>query len=488
MKVAICFGFLCILALMTVVPGMESSVHVTVQENQHQPYVPVAYAESDTMEPAQHPSPLQQHNDGIPLHEIQCNTPRELYVTASQMPVCLYPDTYQTLLDRGVSLSQPPTPESAVRGVVDEAIALYDSDPDGAFAIITAMMSTDPSYPFVARLNRSPCCTRCKPRSAWRRLHECLPNLTDLLICYYPSFKKGEVWLEYTFQNPATGTEQHKRSLIVLHDEYIFGSGYYAASDDKMADESMSDAMSSLGLTAEETAWLEENGTIRVAYNSGWSPLEYADESGSLAGVMLEYAKEFSSQTGAEFVGSQSASIWSDVAEMVRDGKADVMFSVIHLPERLEYMDFTSTHHSIEARMVTVDDRQISMDEAGLKLLTIEGYDIASWLDENHPDLEYVLVGSFGEAFEMLGAGDGDALVATWPVASYHAAQAGIDDIHDAGPTGYQYDLKVGYSNQNPILGSILQKVVDNIPASQIEQWYADAAPWQPTGGIGAPK
>ena len=53
MKVAICFGLLCILALVTVVPGMESSVHVTVQENQHQPYVPVAYAESDTMEPAQ---------------------------------------------------------------------------------------------------------------------------------------------------------------------------------------------------------------------------------------------------------------------------------------------------------------------------------------------------------------------------------------------------------------------------------------------------
>ena len=476
MEVAICFGLLCILALVTVVPGMESSVHVTVQENQHQPYVPAAYAESDTMEPAQHPSPLQQYNDGIPLHDIQCNTPRELYVTASQTPVCLYPDTYQTLLDRGVSLSQPPTPESAVRGVVDEAIALYDSDPDGAFATITAMMSTDPSYPFVADSTGHLVAHGANPDL----LGEDFMMLTqsdgsfDMLLS---ELQKGEVWLEYTFQNPATGAEQHKRSLIVLHDGYIFGSGYYAASDDKMADESMSDAMSSLGLTAEETAWLEENGTIRVTYNSGWSPLEYADESGNLAGVMLEYAKEFSRQTGAEFVGSQSASIWSDVAEMVRDGKADVMFSVIHIPERLEYMDFTSTHHSIEARMVTVDDRQISMDEAGLKLLTIEGYDIASWLDENHPDLEYVLVGSFGEAFEMLGAGDGDALVATWPVASYHAAQAGIDDIHDAGPTGYQYDLKVGYSNQNPILGSILQKVVDNIPASQIEQWYADAAP-----------
>ena len=111
---------------------------------------------------------------------------------------------------------------------------------------------------------------------------------------------------------------------------------------DKMA--SSDDAVSSLDLTPEETAWLEENGTIRVTYNSGWFPIEYADESGNFAGVTLQYAKEFSSQTGAEFVGSQSALVWNDVVEMIRDDKADVMFSVISLPERLEYMNFTSIH------------------------------------------------------------------------------------------------------------------------------------------------
>ena len=243
----------------------------------------------------------------------------------------------------------------------------------------------------------------------------------------------------------------------------------------------MTDAAPALVLTAEEKEWLEENGTIRVTYNSGWTPLEYADESGNFAGVMLEYANEFSKQTGAEFVGAQSALIWDDVVGMIRDDNADVMFSVISLPERLEYMDFTSIHYSIDLRIVAIDDRQLSLDDADLKIVTIQGYDIALWLDENHPDLEYVVADSFGNAFAMLSAGEADALVATWPVASYHAVQAGIDNIYDAGPTGYQYDLRVGYSNQNPILGSILQKVVDNIPASQIEQWYADAASESPS-------
>ena len=561
-----------------------------------------ASAVSDAMEDVQYPSPLEQYNAGVALHEIQCNEPRDLYVTGSDVPVCLYQDTYQALLDRGVSLSLPPTLESVIQTVIEDTIALYESDPDGAFAAISAMMSSNPSYPFVIdsdgivvahganpnRIGVNSVLVESTGMSAEMLISELedgemwveytfanpstgaeqhkrslimshdgyifgsgyypLPesivrSVVDETISLYdsdpdgafaaisammssnPSYpfvgdsdadlvahgsnpdlvgqsiltlikydmtletfiselQEGEFWYEYTFHNPATGTEQHKRALFVLYDGHIFGSGYYTAPSEAMTGDAMTDdemmmadAMSSLDLTPEEVAWLEENGTIRVTYNSAWFPLEYADESGNFAGVMLEYAKEFSRQTGAEFVGTQSATIWDDVVGMVRDDKADVMFSVISLPERLEYMDFTSTHYSIETRIVTVNDRQISMDEADVKLLTIRGYDIASWLDENHPDLEYVVVDSFGEAFEMLSAGDGDALVSTWPVASYHAAQAGIDNIYDAGPTGYQYDLRVGYSNQNPVLGSILQKVVDNIPASQIEQWYADATP-----------
>ena len=38
---------------------------------------------------------------------------------------------------------------------------------------------------------------------------------------------EGSAWLEYRFANPATGAEEMKRSLLVLHDGYAFGSGVY---------------------------------------------------------------------------------------------------------------------------------------------------------------------------------------------------------------------------------------------------------------------
>ncbi len=426
-----------------------------------------AYALSDAMEDVQYPSPLEQYNAGVALHEIQCNEPRDLYVTGSDTPVCLYSDTYEMLLDRGVSLSLPPTLESVVRGVVDDTIAMYNSDPDGAFATISAMMSSDTSYPFVIDSDGIVVAHGANPDhvGADSALIASTDKPVDVIIS---ELQEGEVWVEYVFNNPATGTDQNKRSLIMLHDGYIFGSGYYVASDD-----AMTDAMSSLELTAEETAWLEENDTIRVAFDPDWFPIEYADEEGNLAGVTLQYTAEFSKLTGADFAGVPAAASWSDALAMMQDGSADVMYMVVNTPDRLEYMGFTTPHYTVETRIASSEDRQFTMEDEDLKLITITGYATESWLDENHPDVEYISVSGFTEGIELMKTGEANAFAATWQVIVDHAETAGID-VYDAGPTGYSYDLHVGYSNQNPTLGSILQKVVDAIPASQIEQWWSD--------------
>ena len=37
----------------------------------------------------------------------------------------------------------------------------------------------------------------------------------------------GKIWVHYDFENPQTGEIEPKTSLFELHDEYIFGSGFY---------------------------------------------------------------------------------------------------------------------------------------------------------------------------------------------------------------------------------------------------------------------
>lgn len=37
----------------------------------------------------------------------------------------------------------------------------------------------------------------------------------------------GNVWIEYEFLNPDNNKVQHKRALLVLENNLVFGSGYY---------------------------------------------------------------------------------------------------------------------------------------------------------------------------------------------------------------------------------------------------------------------
>ena len=222
------------------------------------------------------------------------------------------------------------------------------------------------------------------------------------------------------------------------------------------------DPSGELGLTAGEERWLADNPIIRVAYDPGWFPIEYADEHGQVAGVTLDYIIEFERLTGAD-LRPVLAENWSGALQAIQDRDADAMFMVAHTAERSEYMGFTVPHHHLETRLVTVNERDLDITEPGLRVLTIRNYEIETWLDDNHHDVEYISVDSFTEGLAMLRDGTADAFAATWPVIRAVAEQEGMS-VYNAGPTGHSYPLSVGYRSDYPVLGSILQKALDSSP------------------------
>ena len=234
---------------------------------------------------------------------------------------------------------------------------------------------------------------------------------------------------------------------------------------------------SSTGIfTSEEAQWLADNPVIRVSFDPGWTPIEYADESGNLQGVTLDYIAEFEAISGADLVPVPAAETWVDALMAVEERNAEIMYMVTSTPERLEYMSFTSPHYTIKTSMISLNDTTLNIDDEGLTLITINGYEIESWLDENHPDTEYIPVDSPAEAYALLAAGGADAFTSVWPVAAHNAKISGIDNVYNVGATGHQYDLTVGYRNDLPLLGSIMQKVLDQIPQEKIDSWYGASA------------
>ena len=181
---------------------------------------------------AEYPPPFQQQRDGITLYDIQCNEPRELYIRDSHMPVCITASTYELFSGYGMDLVPVSsiTPETKVQRIVEETIGLYESEGVDAFAAINAMAENDiPYYPFVL-----------DPVAGTVVSHGAHPERVggqSVILSGAADSPPEEIierlqagagtWTEYVFEDPQDNVDKLKRSWLVLHDGYVFGSGYY---------------------------------------------------------------------------------------------------------------------------------------------------------------------------------------------------------------------------------------------------------------------
>lgn len=119
---------------------------------------------------------------------------------------------------------------------VEEAMRLYDADPETAFDRITWKSARVASiYPFV--LDASDWSTVAHGALPWFVGECCSDDIRDTGDKSFEQLMEEMqanpgTWLEYTFYNPIVGLDQPKRTWLSLHDGYIFGAGYYFISTD----------------------------------------------------------------------------------------------------------------------------------------------------------------------------------------------------------------------------------------------------------------
>ena len=96
-------GCLLVLSAAIISPSMGSSLsdaYMAEDADDHLAlnFVNAVYAQSDQhMESNVYLPPAKQLESGTSINYIQCNEPRELYIRQSQIPVCLYAQTYDLM-------------------------------------------------------------------------------------------------------------------------------------------------------------------------------------------------------------------------------------------------------------------------------------------------------------------------------------------------------------------------------------------------------
>ena len=226
-------------------------------------------------------------------------------------------------------------------------------------------------------------------------------------------------------------------------------------------------------LTEEEMTWLDEN-QIRVVYDKTWEPIEYQNDDGEIAGLSAAYIAKFTELLGSSEFEIIHVENWTAVLADIQVNEADIVMMVASTADREEYMSFTTPHTIIPVHMITATDKEISPDElVGLDVITIKGYATEAWLDENLSNVTYRSVPDITAAINEIESGDAKVFIEAFPIASYHAGKADTT-VYNAGELGYEYDLSVGYSNETPIIGDILEKALASISEQQKEMMLAE--------------
>ena len=234
-----------------------------------------------------------------------------------------------------------------------------------------------------------------------------------------------------------------------------------------------------VAFTDAEIEWLAEHPVIIVGHDPGWPPYEYRDANDRFSGSSAALAERFSEISRSQFFQADSVDSWQDSLDAFRNGNVDVMMAIEDTSERRESynMDFTSVWLTIPIDIITTESQKNAINSGNLKdyrVVVVQGYAVTSWLDENMPELDYTIENDAVAALRMVTAGDADAYLEQWDIVNYLAIQNNINGLADAGPLGDTYALSMGYQKDNPLLGSILQKMI-NATSNERDQIVQDA-------------
>lgn len=117
--------------------------------------------------------------------------------------------------------------EAQLEALLDDAIASYESH---GFAGIDGHFEGQLYYPFVVDQDGFSVSHGENPALVGSNVIDLVRNsdkTVEEMISDMESNPSGITWWQYAFTNPTTGTDQVKRSLLKMHDGYIFGAGYY---------------------------------------------------------------------------------------------------------------------------------------------------------------------------------------------------------------------------------------------------------------------
>lgn len=220
-------------------------------------------------------------------------------------------------------------------------------------------------------------------------------------------------------------------------------------------------------MTTEETKWLDEHkDEIKIGYTTDYPPVEFLDN-GVYVGISADYFKLLEEKLGIKIQMIQFDN-FDELIRQVQNKEITGITAATKTAERSKFLDFTIPY--INNPNVIITRKNFSenltfekLANSSMDVVVIKGYDIAEFLDENFPRLEYRTVKSPSEGMRMVAFGEADAMIIEIMTASATMEMENISNLIVNVDTPYDSSLSIATRNDWPILSQIFNKGIAQI-------------------------
>jgi polar amino acid transport system substrate-binding protein len=226
-----------------------------------------------------------------------------------------------------------------------------------------------------------------------------------------------------------------------------------------------------IGLSIDETEFLDRLGSIRLCIDPNWMPFEALTSSGLHQGIFNDLVAALMQKLGRTTTLIHTAN-WEESLTTIRAGRCDMISGAAITPERSEYLDFTRPLLSEPLVVATRTDNGFDGDlqhYSKQKFVMISGHAAIELLRRRHPAIQIIEASDVATALRAVATGDAFGYIDLLPTIAWTAQRDNILNIKIAGNLNERYDLAVAVRKELPVLLSILSKAVANLRPDEIK-------------------
>lgn len=225
-------------------------------------------------------------------------------------------------------------------------------------------------------------------------------------------------------------------------------------------------------LSAAETAFVRQTGTVTMCVDPDWAPFERINERGEYEGIGADLL-----QLVAERVGLRLQLVpvrtWVDSLQASKDGRCRIMSFLNRTPEREQWLIFTAPVFSDPNVIVTREEHDFIVDLRGLRGESValpKGTMVEEHIRRDFPNLKVIPTSSEAESVEMVSRREADMAIRTLIGAAYTIRKEGLFNLKVAGQLpDYTNQYRIGVANNDVMLRDIFDKGVATLTAQERE-------------------